>query len=174
MVETGGLENRCARKGTGGSNPSPSATQSEVQRNSAASSLQIRERCPFSRFFLDKPDCRERTGRRRRGLCSGFSLGANSQSGFKDGIRRMQCDQQKGFGHGELTFASTLETEVGNRRYLSPFCATDSRSVAPDLVAAWVSTVFMRCGHPVKVPASRLPSSYWSVTAGALSTAIEK
>ena len=25
MVESGGLENRCAREGTGGSNPSPSA-----------------------------------------------------------------------------------------------------------------------------------------------------
>jgi hypothetical protein len=26
VVETGGLENRCTRKGIGGSNPSPSAT----------------------------------------------------------------------------------------------------------------------------------------------------
>jgi hypothetical protein len=36
VVETGGLENRCTGNGTGGSNPSPSATQSGLQRNRAA------------------------------------------------------------------------------------------------------------------------------------------
>ncbi len=35
MVETGGLENRCTGNGTGGSNPSPSATQSQLQRKLA-------------------------------------------------------------------------------------------------------------------------------------------
>jgi hypothetical protein len=39
VVETGGLENRCTRKGIGGSNPSPSATHSlgrkQLSRSSA-------------------------------------------------------------------------------------------------------------------------------------------
>jgi hypothetical protein len=33
VVETGGLENRCTGNGTGGSNPSPSATQSGLQKS---------------------------------------------------------------------------------------------------------------------------------------------
>ena len=41
--------------------------------------------------------------------------------------------RKRGFGHIELTLASTSETEVGNRRYLSrPFWATDGRSVVPE------------------------------------------
>ncbi len=34
MVETGGLENRCTRKGTGGSNPSLSAILTQIDRRS--------------------------------------------------------------------------------------------------------------------------------------------
>jgi hypothetical protein len=36
VVETGGLENRCTGNGTGGSNPSPSARQSVLQRKPTA------------------------------------------------------------------------------------------------------------------------------------------
>ena len=36
MVETGGLENRCTGNRTGGSNPSPSAIQSDCQRKPTA------------------------------------------------------------------------------------------------------------------------------------------
>ena len=61
MVETGGLENRCTRKGTGGSNPSPSATQSALQRKSALLALKYANNARISRLFVDKPDFRERT-----------------------------------------------------------------------------------------------------------------
>ena len=47
MVETGGLENRCAGNRTGGSNPSPSATQSGLQRIPASVSREMRETCPY-------------------------------------------------------------------------------------------------------------------------------
>jgi hypothetical protein len=39
----------------------------------------------------------------------------------------LQCDQKTGIRHRELTFASAVENEVGNRRYLSAFYATDRR-----------------------------------------------
>jgi hypothetical protein len=38
-----------------------------------------------------------------------FLWRADAQSGFKEGIRRMQCDTSLGFSHSELTFVSTLE-----------------------------------------------------------------
>ena len=41
MVETGGLENRCTGNRTGGSNPSPSATQSGSKKKSAESLLSL-------------------------------------------------------------------------------------------------------------------------------------
>ena len=41
MVETGGLENRCARKGTGGSNPSLSAIPSSKKDLAVQSSVEI-------------------------------------------------------------------------------------------------------------------------------------
>jgi hypothetical protein len=47
VVETGGLENRCTGNRTGGSNPSPSAMQSELQRIPALIYTTNRELCPF-------------------------------------------------------------------------------------------------------------------------------
>ena len=49
------------QNGNASSNHTPSATQSEVQRNSAAVYSEIRENAHFSRYMLDKPDWRERT-----------------------------------------------------------------------------------------------------------------
>jgi hypothetical protein len=48
VVETGGLENRCTGNRTGGSNPSPSAKQSGLQRIPAFISL---ESCEIRAFF---------------------------------------------------------------------------------------------------------------------------
>jgi hypothetical protein len=48
VVDGTGLENRHTRKGIGGSNPSLSATQSGLQRNSALGSREIRELCLVS------------------------------------------------------------------------------------------------------------------------------
>ena len=59
MVETGGLENRCTRKGTGGSNPSPSAIQSGVQRKQALFRGKSLENAAILRFLP-----RNRTGER--------------------------------------------------------------------------------------------------------------
>ena len=52
MVDTGGLENRLARKGYGGSNPSPSAIQSLI----AARSLRAVQKPAQMPRFRDFPD----------------------------------------------------------------------------------------------------------------------
>ena len=49
-VERGGLENRCARKGTGGSNPSPTASEFSLTLKFAVVSnyfLEVRARNNF-------------------------------------------------------------------------------------------------------------------------------
>jgi hypothetical protein len=55
------------------SNPTLSATQSELQRISARSAPKYANNARISRLFPDKPDCRERTARRRRGHRPAFS-----------------------------------------------------------------------------------------------------
>jgi len=47
----------------------------------------------FSRLFAHKPDCRECIARQQRGTLSRFFLRrAHAQSGFREGIGRMQCN----------------------------------------------------------------------------------
>lgn len=95
MVDGSGLENRHTRKGIRGSNPFLSASKSQLQRNSAALSLEIRERFEF---FAIVP---QQTGLQRTD-CSGengvtvlaFLWTARAQSGFNERTRRMQCDQK--------------------------------------------------------------------------------
>ena len=74
MVDGSGLENRRTRKGTGGSNPSLSATQSGLQRILALGSKENREFAHFWRFLLAKSDCRERTCAETTGVHPPFSL----------------------------------------------------------------------------------------------------
>jgi hypothetical protein len=51
VVETVGLENRCTGNRTGGSNPSPSATQSGPQRIPATFPYKMREIARFLRLM---------------------------------------------------------------------------------------------------------------------------
>jgi hypothetical protein len=93
VVETGGLENRCTGNRTGGSNPSPSASKSSLQRNFAVLSLEIRETCPYFTIIrtqtgLQRTDCSAAEG----GTVPAFLRRTLAQSGFKEGVRRMQCD----------------------------------------------------------------------------------
>jgi len=77
---------------TGGSNPSPSAMQSGPQRRSAAPKPKYAKHARISRY-----SSKNRTGEngvlgvewRRR---PGFLRRAQAQSGFEEGMRRMQCD----------------------------------------------------------------------------------
>ena len=113
MVETGGLENHCTGNGTGGSNPSPSATQSGLQRNSAAFPPELREIAAILRF-----PPRNRTGESiplsaTGRLWSVFLWRAHAQSSFHDSIRRTQCDQQPMIRRKQLDFVSTVsDTKV--------------------------------------------------------------
>jgi hypothetical protein len=59
VVDGSGLENRHARKGIGGSNPSLSAIQSELQRKGAPLPAEYANNARISRFFVDKMGCRE-------------------------------------------------------------------------------------------------------------------
>src|ERR1017187_9704382 len=79
---------------TDGSNVSLSATQSEVQRNPPGLLLKLREIAANPRLSLSN-----RTGERvlliaAGKLCSLFLRRAYWQSGFKDSVRRMQCDHK--------------------------------------------------------------------------------
>ena len=101
---------------------------SEIGRNtiplSPPASLNCREILPLlapqyakhariSRLFTDKPDCGERTARQRGRYSPGFSLEGTRA------VRLGECNAitSRRFGHDELAFASTLETEVGNKQH---------------------------------------------------------
>jgi hypothetical protein len=105
VVDGSGLENRHTRKGIRGSNPFLSATQSGLQRNFAALSPEIRERCPFfaiipQQIALQRTDCSAENGV----TVPAFLRGLLAQSGFKEGIRRMQYDQKQGIQPQRVDF----------------------------------------------------------------------
>jgi hypothetical protein len=48
------------------------------------------------RLFPDKPDCRERTAQQTKAVTVlAFLRKAHAQSGFKERVRRMQCDHKR-------------------------------------------------------------------------------
>ena len=73
MVETSRLESGHTLTGIGGSNPSLSAMQSELQRNSATLLLKHAKKAGFSRYFLHRPDQRKLGPEPLRSCCGGFS-----------------------------------------------------------------------------------------------------
>jgi hypothetical protein len=75
------------------------------------------------------------------GIFLAFLWKARAQSGFEEGIRRMQCDHKRAIRPRRVDFASTLETKVGNKRH---------GSVA---ASAFIVT------YVVKLPRSRLVAS---------------
>jgi hypothetical protein len=84
VVETGGLENRCTGNGTGGSNPSPSAIQSELQRNRAALLQESLKIAPIPQV-LSSNRTGESVQSNPAGKFSGvFLWRAQAQSGFSD------------------------------------------------------------------------------------------
>jgi hypothetical protein len=113
VVETGGLENRCTGNRTGGSNPSPSATQSGLQRKLAPLSPEVREGCPYFAIIprqtgLRRTHCSASNAALWR-LFSGRHIRSpvsRRASGECNAIRSWGC------GPSELTSGSALETEV--------------------------------------------------------------
>ncbi len=82
------------KSGTEGSNLARSATQSEVQRNRPGLLWKLQEMGASPQLALSN-----RTGESvlliaAGKLCSLFLRMASEQSGFKDSIRRMQCDHK--------------------------------------------------------------------------------
>jgi hypothetical protein len=82
------------RNGTESSNSSRSATQSEVQRNPPGLLWELQEMGAIPQLLLSN-----RTGESvllnfAGKLCGLFLRRAYEQSGFKDSIRRMQCDHK--------------------------------------------------------------------------------
>jgi hypothetical protein len=85
---------RGSRNCTESSNPSCSATQSEVQRNPPGLLWKLQEMGAIPQLLLAN-----RTGKSvlliaAGKLCSLFLRRASEQSGFKDSVRRMQCDHK--------------------------------------------------------------------------------
>jgi len=65
----------------------------------------------FSRFFLSKPDCGERTARQRGGISLAFLWRAYGQSGFETGISRMQCDHKPAIRPRRVDFCQRLRNQ---------------------------------------------------------------
>src|ERR1017187_8811605 len=92
---------------TDGSNVSPSATQSEVQRNPPGLLLKLREMGAIPHLLRSN-----RTGESvlliaAGKLCSLFLRRASEQSGFNNSVRRMQCDHKPIMRRKQLDFVST-------------------------------------------------------------------
>ena len=77
MVESGGLENRCTRKGTGGSNPSPSESREAGEENIKRKTLR------WSVLYLRRDsNARRRPGARLRADAEGLPKGKNRVRDF--------------------------------------------------------------------------------------------
>jgi hypothetical protein len=91
VVDGSGLENRHTRKGIRGSNPFLSASKSSLQRNCAALSLEIRERCPrdtssanrtAENGLLGRDDHHDSAFLRRAHMQSGFGVPWQARGNF--------------------------------------------------------------------------------------------
>jgi TPR repeat protein len=86
VVETGGLENRCTGNRTGGSNPSPSAKQSRLQRIAATAC------CEIPRNWQRSSNLIAQTGHKRTSLYhSSLGLGAVFSGGQARGPVSRPC-----------------------------------------------------------------------------------
>jgi len=65
---------------------------------------------------------------RRGSLCRLFSEGYMCSPVSRMALGECNAIRSPGIRASRVDFCSTSETEVGNRHYLSPFCATDGRS----------------------------------------------
>src|ERR1035441_5453487 len=79
---------------TEGSNLSPSATQSEVQRNPPGLLLKLREMGAIPHLLLSRWTGESVLLIAAGKLCSLFLRRAYEQSGFNNSVRRMQCDHK--------------------------------------------------------------------------------
>src|ERR1039458_6377516 len=79
---------------TDGSNVSPSAIQSEVQRNPPGLLWNLREMGAIPQLLLSNWTGESVLLKATRRLCSVFLRRASAQSGFKGSIRRTQCDHK--------------------------------------------------------------------------------
>jgi hypothetical protein len=85
-----------------------------VQRISAAPFPVIRETCPFfATFPLQTGPQRTDCPAAKVAVILAFLRKAHAQSGFKQGIRRMQCDQKPGIQPLRVDFVSILESDSG-------------------------------------------------------------
>src|ERR1700733_2198734 len=68
----------------------------------------------FSRFFLSKPDCRERTTPLRTGSLSRLFSGGHTRNPVSQrALRECKAIRSRGFNHSELTFVGNAESDSG-------------------------------------------------------------
>jgi hypothetical protein len=113
VVDGSGLENRHTRKGIGGSNPSLSATQSEVQRNPPGLLWKLQETGAIPQLLLSKRTGEDVLRIAASKLCSLFLRRASEQSGFKGSIRRTQCDHKPMMWRKQLDYLGEPSGLVG-------------------------------------------------------------
>ena len=108
-----------ARTCTEGSNPFRSAIQSEVQRILPLFPAEGAKHARISRFFLYKPDCRERTAR-RRGWQLSWLLSGRHMRGPVSGRALGECNTitRRGVDLSDLTFVRVALMEVNECKRL--------------------------------------------------------
>ena len=121
LTLTNGIVCAFQRKGNESSNPDLSASKSELQRNSAALSREIRETCPYFVIFrpqtgLETTHCPTAKG----AVVQAFLSRAHVQSGFKTPLGECNAITKLEFGPSGLTFVSALETAL-SALPISPF-----------------------------------------------------
>jgi hypothetical protein len=126
----------CAiQNGNESSNHTSSATQSRLQRIPAGISRQIRETCPYF-AILPRQTGLERTNYSavKSVTVPAFLWMAQTQSGFEESMRRMQCDHKQRIWAWRVDFCRHLGADSGASHmpvvgYL-PVCRQPPRIVA--------------------------------------------
>src|ERR1035441_6722224 len=111
---------------TDGSNVSPSAIQSEVQRNPPGLLWNLREMGAIPQLLLSNWTGESVLLKATRRLCSVFLRRASAQSGFKDSIRRMQCDTLCTHLRDAALLSVRQQQPVGNLWMMTPRAESSS------------------------------------------------
>src|SRR5438094_15415 len=80
--------------------------------------LKYAKQANFSGYFFENLDCRGHTARRRRGSVLVFLWRAHVQSGFREALGRMQCDQKPGIRSERFDLVSSFLLPVPHQNFV--------------------------------------------------------
>ena len=100
------------RNGNASSNPALPPASLNCREIPPSFPLNYAKYANFSRLLLSKPDCRERTARRRRGQSRLFSGGHIRSPVSIRALGECNAILSPGFGHSRLTFVGSSENRL--------------------------------------------------------------